>query len=371
MERSYPVVFLAVFAAVTIAALLVAGSVSGAAFNTYNPAWDGTSELRSLADETGARTDIVQDTAYYRTTSPEGTVVFILSPDAEYTPEEVAAIREFLAQGGTLVVAGDFDRQTNQLLADLGVATRLDGTRVRDERNYERGPALPHATNTTTHPYTAGVDQLTLNYATVLRITDTRANTTRIGANVTTRTDANTTRLVNTSSFAYLDANRNDELDDNETLQTYTVVSLERVGRGEVITVSDPSLFINAMFEQGDNRQFAANILAPHARVGIDVSHTSGLPPVAWTVVTIRNSPLLQLVGGATLVLVIARWRDVTDAGRTLLDRLTEPESDPPAVSQADLLESLQERYPEWDDQRVRRVAQTLIHREEKSQADE
>lgn len=374
MERSYPVVFLALFAVVTIAALLVAGSVSGTAFNTYNPAWDGTSELRSLGDDTGARIDIVQETAYYQTTDPQGTVVFILSPDSAYTPDEVTAIQEFVAEGGTLVVAGDFDRETNQLLADLGVESRLDGARVRDERNYERSPALPHARNTTAHPYTADVDQLTLNHATVLRFTDTSANTTLTNAdvNATTRTGANgTIRLVNTTSFAYLDTNGNDELDDNETLQTYTVVSIEQVGRGDVITVSDPSLFINAMLDQGDNRRFAANILTAHDRVGVDVSHTSELPPVAWTVVTIRNAPLVQLIGGVTLVLVVTRWRRVVAAGETLLDRLTDPESEPPAVSQDALLESLEKRYPEWDDQRVRRVAQTLIHREEKSQADE
>jgi len=356
VERSYPVVFLAVFALVTVGAVVVAGSVSGAAFSTYNPAWDGTAEMRSLAQETGVRTDIVRDTEYYQTTDPEGTVVVVLSPDTAYTADEATAIREFVDRGGTVVVAGDFGDPTTQLLEDLDVAARLDGTSVRDERHYERSPALPRATNVTTHPYTTAVDQLTLNHATVVRFGDSNTNATR---------------LVNTSSFAYLDTNGNGELDDAETLRTYTVAAVERVNGGSVVTVSDPSLFINAMLDREDNRQFARNVLGAHDRLGVDLSHAGGLPPVAWVVVTARNSAVVQLVGGAALVLGLARWRRIADAGQALLSRLTGPEPEPPTVSRDALLASLQQRHPEWDDHRLRRVVQTLIHREENSETDE
>ncbi len=355
MERSYPAVFLGLFAVVVVCVLVVAASVSGTAFSTYNPAWDGTSELRSLAGQTDTRTDIVQETEYYRTADPEGTIVVILSPETPYTGQEVAAIQSFVDRGGTVVVAGDFGTAADQLLAALDAGARLDGALVRDERHYEQGPALPLATNVTAHAYTTDTTQLTLNHGTVLRTDD----------------DENVTRLVETSSFAYLDTNRNDELDDTETLATYPVVAVERVGSGEIVAASDPSLFINAMLDRDGNRQFVRALLGAHDRMGVDVSHAGGLPPAAWVVVTIRDSTILQLGGGLALVLAIARWRRVADAGRALLDRVTAPEPDPPAASWDELLAGLQQRYPEWDEQRLRRVAQTLMNREENSRIDE
>lgn len=355
VDRPYPVVFLAVFTLVTVGALVVAASVSGTAFNTYNPTWDGTSEMRSIAERTGTETDIVRDSRYYRAADPTNAVVFILSPDSAYTAREVAGIREFVRGGGTVVIAGDLDTlTTNRLLDELGVTSRLNGSLLRDEENFYRGPSLPRATNVTRHPYTTNVPQLTLNHATVVDVDS-----------------PNGTRLVNSSSFSYLDANRNGELDDTETLREYTVVSLERIGRGQVVTAGDPSLFINAMLDQEGNRQFVRNILSAHHRVGIDVSHTGGLPPVAWFVVTVRESLLLQFIGGSVLVLGIAHTGHIVRGVRILRKRVGSSEPDPPTVSREELIASLRQRYSEWDDRRLHRVVENLIDGDENARTDE
>lgn len=354
MERSYPAAFLGVFALVTVGALVAATSLSGAAFSTYNTAWDGTSELRSLAQESGANVDVVRDVSDYRTTDPNGTVVFVIAPESTYTDEEAATIRSFVEAGGTVVVAGSFGPDANGLLADLAVASTLDGALVRDERHYDAGPSLPRATNVSDHPYTREVDALTLNHGTVIRMDG-----------------SNATALVNTSGFAYLDANGNDQLDDSETLETYTVVSRERVGRGHVVVASDPSIFINAMLDREGNRQFARNLVDEHDRVAIDVSHASGLPPTAWAVLTVRDSTVLQLLGGIGLVAFVAGRHRLADRGRAVLDQVTSPTPDPPSVGREELIESLARRYPHWDDERLRRVAQTLIHPEKNSKTDE
>jgi len=342
-------VALAAFALVTGTALLVAGSVSGTAFSTYNPAWDGTSELRSEARAAGTEVAVVPNTSHYRALDPEGTVVFVLAPEAAYTAEEAAAVRQFVAAGGTVLVAGDFGPATDRLLADMGVAARLDGAPVRDEDRYTRGPALPVATNVTAHPYTRGVDRLALNHGTVLRLEN-----------------ANATRLVGTSSFAYLDPNRNEQLDDAETIREYPVVAIERVGDGRVIAASDPDLFINAMLGEADNRQFARNVLAAHDRAAIDVSHTGGLPPVAWLVLVVRGSVVAQVVGGLALVAAVVGRTRLFVGVRAALDRVGPERADPPAIGREEVLASLRERYPGWEEERLRRVTQTLMNSEGK-----
>lgn len=354
MDRSYPAVALVVFALVTVSALLVAGSVSGTAFSTYNPAWDGTSELRSEARATGAEVAVVRNTSEYRSLEPSGTVVFVLAPAESYTAREAAAVREFVAAGGTAVVAGDFGTATDRLLAEMGVTARLEGAPVRDEDRYTRSPALPLATNVTAHPYTRDVDRLALNYGTVLR-----------------PVSANATRLVGTSSFAYLDSNRNGQLDNAETLRASPVVAVERVGDGRVVVASDPDLFINAMLDEADNRQFARNVLAAHDRAAIDVSHAGGLPPVAWVVLAVRESAAAQVGGGLAVVLAVVGRHRLAAAGRTAVDRLGPERADPPAPSHEEVVASLRERYPDWDETRLRRVTQTLIQSEEKVRTDE
>jgi len=352
VDRPYPVVALVVLALLTGSALLVAGSVSGTAFSTYNPAWDGTSELRSEARTIGTEVAVVRNTSEYRSLEGSGTVVFVLAPEEAYAAEEAAAVREFAAAGGTVVVTGDFGPATDRLLAEMGVTARLEGGPVRDEDQYTHGPAFPLATNVTAHPYTRGVDRLALNHGTTLRL-------------------ESATQLVGTSSFAYLDSNRNEQLDGAETLRASPVVAVEPVGDGQVVVASDPDLFINAMLDEADNRQFARNVLGAHDRAAIDVSHAGGLPPVAWVVIAIRGSPVAQVVGGLGVVLAVVGRHRLAGGVRTVADRLGPDRADPPAASHDELVASLREQYPDWDEARLRRVTQTLIESEEKVRTDE
>lgn len=155
VEWDYPRVLLVALAEVTAVALLVVARTSTAAFGTYNPAWDGASELRDLARDTGAEATVAPDLEPYGAADPDETVAVVFAPDEPYTDEEAAELRSFLERGGTLVVADDFGSTGNALLADLGAESRIDGTLLRDERHYDRSPALPRATNVSAHALTA------------------------------------------------------------------------------------------------------------------------------------------------------------------------------------------------------------------------
>lgn len=336
-----PRVVLMVLAIVTAIALLVAATTSSTAFGTYNPAWDGASDLREMARESGAEAIVAREVEAYDTVTPNETVAVVLAPRENYSTAEAARLRAFLARGGTLIVAEDFGTTGNNLLAALNATSRINGSVLRDDRFFFRSPALPEATNVSAHPLTAGVDSITINHGSAVEPN---------GAIV----------IVRTSSFAYADLNANDELDEAEQLASYPVITVESVGDGTVITAGDPSLFINVMLERPGNAAFVRTVFESHGTVLLDYSHAGSLPPLALAILVIRQSDALQLVLGLSGLIGIVLWtRDNLEVPVHLTSR-TDPAIDTPFLSEDELIAFIDRRHPEWDDERVRRVVRGL-----------
>lgn len=356
MELDYPRAALAGFTVLVVLALAVAGSTSGSAFGAYNPSWDGTAEFRSMAETTGTDREIARNASVYRTTPPNETLAVVLSPETSYDERESTAVRRFVRRGGTLLVAEDFGPNGNRLLRDVGARARFDGTRLRDERNYQGAPSLPTATAVGDHPYTRGVDTLGLNHPTV--VTDNTTNSTD-PTNVT-----NATLLAESSPYGYLDANGNDQLDDDENLASYPAVTVESVGKGQVVAVSDPSVFINTMLDRADNRAFARNLYENHDRVVLDVSHAGSVPPVQAGVLALRNSTLLQAAVGATALALVAGWNALVTAVTALHRRFGGDPASVGRLSRTDVVRGVRVRHPDWDETRIERVTQAIMSRQ-------
>jgi len=277
---------------ITLVFLFVIMSTSTASFGTHNHAWDGTSSVRDQASDLNSNTVLATTTADYERADPESSVAVILSPDNPYTSGETDRLRSFVQSGGLLVVADDFGSETNRLLEDIGAEARIDGRPLRDEQRNYRSSALPIATETAAHPLTDGVTQLSLNHPSVVQPDGARV-------------------LVRSSPFAYLDENRNGTLDDDERLARYPVVTVETIDRGNVLVVSDPSVFINAMVDRPDNSEFTRALLSSRDTVVFDQSHTGDLPPLTTMRVTVKRSQLLQAVVGFAGIAVVGlmRWR--------------------------------------------------------------
>ncbi|MFC6993591.1 DUF4350 domain-containing protein [Haladaptatus sp. GCM10025707] len=343
-DLDIPRVVLVVLVVLTASAAVVGASTSTASFGVYNPAWDGASDLRGVADDTGTKTTLVRNTSRYVAFAPSETVAFVLSPDDAYTPAQQARLRAFVEGGGTLVVAEDYGMHSNDLLAGLGATARFDGTPVRDERRNYQSPAIPVANNVSAHPLANGSNALVLNHGTVVE-----AN--------------NATVLARTSEFAYLDANRNDALDETESVGTYPVATVEQVGAGQVVAVSDPSAFINAMLDRPGNRAFAEALVSAHDQLLLDYSHADQLPPLAVAVVILRESALVQaLVGvlGLGAVLLVSR-RVVGSEDEPAVDRSV-------GLTSAEVEAYLARRHPDWESRRIERVTQGIIVTEEEAE---
>ena len=230
-ERDYPRALLATVAVVVLVVLVVGASVSTVSFGLYNSRWNGASALQEQAATVGTEADVVRDTDAYGGVPANETVAVVLSPSEPYTEAEAADVRRFVRRGGTLVVAEDVREHSNDLLAAVGADARVEGALLRDKQFNWRSSALPVATNVSNHSLVANVSQLTLNHGTAVRPN---------GATV----------LVSSSEFGFLDTNDNGDIDADERLGTYPVATVESVGQGRVVVVSDPSIAINAMARQ-------------------------------------------------------------------------------------------------------------------------
>ncbi len=348
-NRTYPELIAIGLGVVVTLSVIVAASISGAAYGTFTPSWEGTSELRSEAESTDAETIVLTDTERYAEIPRDGSVAIVLSPDEPYEDADLDRLSEFVEEGGTLVVAEAYGPHTNALLDDLGASTRVDGDPLRDERSYYRSPALVVAPDVAAHPYLIGVEELTLNHGTALDAGDS-------------------TVLVRSSEFAYLDRTRTGYLAEGDEMGAYPIVTVEQVGEGgEVVTVSDPSVFINAMLERDGNRAFANGLITTHDRVIFDTSHSGDIPPLATATLALRESAVLQAALGGILVMgigVVYRWSDVRRM-RVRLSRLRPSigRSRSDARSEQEMRSILDDRYPEWDVERRDRVVTAVMSR--------
>ncbi|WP_135306452.1 DUF4350 domain-containing protein [Haloarcula amylovorans] len=349
-DRSYPRLLLIVLVATLALTLVVAAGTSSASLGAYNPAWDGTSEVRAAAQANGTETTIARNVSAYRAVAPDRTVAVALSPDESYG-EDVHAVRSFVRSGGTLVVAEDYGTHGNELLAAVGAEARVTGTPLRDEQRAGPSPAFPRATATTNHTYTRGVDGIMLNHGSVVE-------------------PGNATPLLASSEFSYLDTNGNGELDDTEVLERRPVVTVESVGEGTVLVISDPSLFLNSMLERSDNAAFLQAIISTHNHVLLDISHTNAVPPLVAARLALQQSGVAAFVVGSLSVLALI----VLSQPVGLLERLrawrTQP-SQSPTLSNNDIAASIQARHPDWDTQRVERVTNSLMKRRGKRESDD
>lgn len=353
-----PRVLLAGFVIVITLAIGAAVVTAPATLAAYNPSWDGTSTTRmTIASATGSQPVIV-DTAAYDSTQADDTLAVILAPRETYSSDEVDQLTGFLDRGGTILVAEDRRTETNELLANLSVEARVDGQPLRDPRQYHRNPAAPMITDIANNSTISGTEQFTPNRGSVLRSTDGTA-------------------VANTSEFAYIDQNGNEQLDRNERLRSYPVLSSEQVGNGRVLVLSDPSVFINQMLERDGNRALLTELIASHTHIILDYSHAPGTTPAIELWLWVYRTAWAQATIAAVAGLVVVGWthdptrQQIYSLTRRARDRFNRyPQTDPVHLTAEERTTFLKNRHPEWDPNRIQRIAESMDELTNQSEPD-
>lgn len=220
-------------------------------FRTENPFWNGSREL-------AARYPISPlESLVDLPSSPQGSTLIII-PYLPFLPGELEALNNFVTKGGTLILADDYG-YGNQVLEYLRLRVRFSGQALLDPLVNYLHQNLPRITHFTTHVITNNLQSLVLNHATSLAEVE------------------NSQVIVRSSSISFLDQNGDETWQEDEPTGPLPVISLHKLGFGQVILMADPSLFINSMGEMESNDTLMKNITTmTTARLFLDQSH---LPP--------------------------------------------------------------------------------------------
>jgi hypothetical protein len=272
---------------VVILAVVIWAIPSDEDFRVENTFWNGSSRLSASQAVTPLETlaDLPEVT--------EGATL-ILIPYLQLTPSELEDVTRFLSEGGTLVLADDYGHG-NEVLSSLGIEARFSGQALLDPLFNYKIEQLPRVFNFVPDSVTDGVSSLVLNHATCL--IDVEAGEV----------------LAMSSSFSFLDLNDSGQWDEGEPAGAMPVISGHSLGRGRVILVSDPSIFINSMDALDDNYGVIENIASisssglyldqshlPHS----DLHYTKNLLADVRSVLT---TPVGMLALVAVLLIMIMR----------------------------------------------------------------
>ncbi len=259
-------------------------------FSHYNTGWNGTSVFFSGLNRHRV-TDIIDPAglASYR----NSTILLIIAPERQPTGQETAAYRAFLERGNTIFLADDFGTG-NAILSGIGSRISiLPGNLSSLDRAYG-DPYTVVVYNVTNVSPVESLSAVVLNRAAPLE---------------------GGTPLLRTSFLSWTDNNGNERIDSDETMGTYSVMAKEKIGNGELVVLSDPSIFINSMQdldEKYDNRKLIGNLVEREGLVLIDrmnsrTTGTEGLSTILHVMKTTLNTKMLFIV--VLLLIAAVTWK--------------------------------------------------------------
>ena len=270
-------------------------------FSPDNPGWNGLSKLSSEL-RLHPISDIIQENLL---SNPSNTTLLIIGPEKNFTESEAFVIKRFLESGGLVILADDFG-SGNSLLELLGLSPRFNGSLLVDPLFKDRNMRLPKIRMLAPEMEEAGIDELLLNYATVI--------------------DGCSKPLALSSSYSFLDVNLNGVWDVGEPRGPLTVACMLDVGDGRLLLISDSSMAINSMLRLSDNMLFL-KMLAEDRKIVLDGSHwvPSNLAlakSLLRSLVGFLSAPEVRYSILAAVVLTVMRYRWPRKAAESEVERV-------------------------------------------------
>jgi len=220
-------------------------------FRADNPFWNGLEAFN-------ARFQVQIVDSYDRLPStPSGTALIVI-PYKPFVEIDLEALRNYVSQGGTLMVLDDYG-YGNQILSYLGLEVRFTGKPLLDPLFNYRNEWLPRVSKfSDLLSPDERLNSIVLNHASAL------SNTSDV------------TVLAWSSRFSYLDLDGDSTYDTEEPMGPLPVAAYVKFGEGYVAAIADPSILINSMIEMDDNLRFMTSILnlrRLNLKVHFDQSH--------------------------------------------------------------------------------------------------
>lgn len=334
---------------------------SSADFSIYNTDWNGCSDLGKDVYSTGAflPTVDISDSSEERVVHnsfnelegelpPGRSAIIIIGPDIDFTSEESGFIHDYLSRGGILLLADDVGTG-NTLLSGLNTTSRIDGN-IMIDLSYMKKGEFAVTSDMKEHEITRNVSTLLLNHPSIVR------------------PSKRSEPIVNSSGTSWLDEQRNERLDPEETEGPFPILTIEKYGLGQLLLLSEPSLLINQMKEQMDNGIFVNNLIEYITKgrdaIVIDESHRDLTNPVQVANIVVTGTSPGEKVGLMVLVTAIfilwsspipKRAMHIASKGmERFLSGNTRPEE------RKDPIDEVIERHPDWDRRLLERIVKGI-----------
>jgi hypothetical protein len=326
-------------------------------FSTYNAQWNGCSRIKDLSASP-------QDRPVSSAFSLEGLgaenrgVLVMLNPsdNVNMTQSDIANVKAFVQNGGSLLLAADFGN-ANPVLDGLGLGdtVRFNQSLLVDAMSNWGGSAFPEISFFSPSNVTTDVQHVYFDYGTVLDI-----NGTSYPSNIAV--------LARSGPSSYLIATPADigtpQNGSSATTGEKPVLAYLGYGNGKIMLLSDPSVFVNGMLDKGDNAKLYENIIAnltngdTTAPIIFDESHYVQQPLWSAGYGDIMSSDATKFIFvlGATglfvLGVVASRRRQKTEQQR--------PDVVEVPLDEATIMGLIAERHPRWSRLRLRELFNNL-----------
>lgn len=192
---------------------------------------------------------------------PDQTVMISI-PYLEYTNKELSKIKQFINDGGTLLLMDDYG-YGNDVLEYLELDIRFSNKPLLDPLFCYKNQWMPRITDLNSDIKDSGINVVLLNHATIL--TDVQ------GSQV----------LAWSSEASFLDIDEDESMSQDEDKGPFPVIAKLLFGKGIIIVISDPSIIISSMVDRDDNYLFIEYLISHDGEeheIIIDRSHLSKTP---------------------------------------------------------------------------------------------
>lgn len=260
-------------------------------FSQYNTGWNGTSLFFSDLDR--HHVTLIDD-ASSLSSSGSPSVLLIISPKRSPLASEISAYRAFLSRGNTIVVVDDFGTG-NEILKGIGSSISiLPGNLSSVDREYADPYSVVAYGVANSPPFVSAGTTVLLDRPAAL---------------------SGGKPILTTSVLSWIDANGDKKVNPGETMGNYVVMAVENPGTGNIVVLSDPSIFTNAMYvssENRNNRELIQNLVRSNTTVLLDQmnSRTSDAEGVTALIQQTRSNLGFKILILLILVLfLMSVWR--------------------------------------------------------------
>jgi len=213
-------------------------------YSMHNTQWNGTSALtqRGFVAVTAGLADTLSSTNATQ-------ILLIVAPSRSFSREEASSIGDSVRKGGLLVITDNFG-SSNELVDLLGLPVKFDNRLLVDLLFYRKQPVFPVISDFTESEFSMGLNELVLDYATILNVTAT----------------SEVKVLASSSAFSFLDLDRDGKKSPQEPSGPFPILAELQLGEGKVLLFTSPASLANELIDEGNNSALVENIVKYRSR---------------------------------------------------------------------------------------------------------